>query len=80
MQPQFLRGAIPFAAISSRRDILARIQMPSAFAHIIVAASQSFPAFSKNESLRLQSRQPLSALITANEPLIRYQGKDRSDD
>jgi hypothetical protein len=71
MQPQFSRGAIEFAMISARRDLFARMQMPSAFAHIIVAASQSFPAFSKNESLRLRSRQPISALITANEPLIR---------
>ena len=40
--------------------------------HIIVAGLQSFPAFSKNESLRLQGVRPTSASITANEPLIRY--------
>jgi len=40
--------------------------------HIIVCDLQGFPAFSKNESLRLQGFRPTSALITANEPLIRY--------
>jgi DNA-binding protein HU-beta len=40
--------------------------------HIIVGGLQGFPAFSKNESLRLQGFRPTSALITANEPLIRY--------
>jgi DNA-binding protein HU-beta len=40
--------------------------------HIIACDSQSFPGFSKNESLRLQCFRPTSASITANEPLIRY--------
>ena len=34
--------------------------------HIIVCCLQSFPAFSKNELLRLQGFRPTSALITAN--------------
>src|SRR5690242_14259477 len=40
--------------------------------HIIIVDLQSFPAFSKNESLRLQGVRPTSGFITANEPLIRY--------
>jgi hypothetical protein len=71
MNAAFAQAFLWPIAISARRDLLVRIQTLPAFAHIIVAASQSFPAFSKNESLRLRSRQPISALITANEPLIR---------
>jgi DNA-binding protein HU-beta len=40
--------------------------------HIIVCASQSFPAFSKNESLLLHGVRQNSAPITASVPLIRY--------
>jgi DNA-binding protein HU-beta len=57
-------GAVQSAMRESRRHLH--------LIHIIVCDSQSFPAFSKNESLRLQGVPPFSALITANEPLIRY--------
>src|SRR4029079_9517265 len=40
--------------------------------HIILDDSQSFPAFSKNESLRLRDVGPILRAHNGNEPLIRY--------
>jgi DNA-binding protein HU-beta len=40
--------------------------------HIILGDSQSFPAFSKNESLRLPDVGPILRAHNGNEPLIRY--------
>jgi DNA-binding protein HU-beta len=47
------------------------MQAASAFAIHRRARFLSFPGFSKNESLQLQGFRPLSALTTANGPLIR---------
>ena len=40
--------------------------------HIILDDSQSFPAFSENESLRLPDVGPILRAHNGNEPLIRY--------
>jgi DNA-binding protein HU-beta len=65
--------ALPSVAVISARFLMrCKRRHHLDLIHIIVGDSQGFPAFSKNESLHLQAVRPLSASITANEPLIRY--------